>query len=105
MTSSFPGAHLKVSSHLTVVDVIRPSYWTLVHLDNPASVRASFARNGLPETTVTTVAQAIWSERRRCVEFMMKVELGVDKPDSALARVSALTIALSYVSLRSGLRS
>jgi hypothetical protein len=36
---------------------------------------------------------------------MVKVELGVDEPDPARARVSALTIALSYVSLPSGLRS
>jgi VIT1/CCC1 family predicted Fe2+/Mn2+ transporter len=65
-----------------------------VEMEEVASIFRSY---GLPETTVTTVAQAIGSDRRRWVEFMMKFELGVDKPDPARARVSALTIALSYV--------
>jgi vacuolar iron transporter family protein len=65
-----------------------------VEMEEVASIFRSY---GLPETTVTTVAQAIGSDRRRWVEFMMKFELGVDKPNPARARVSALTIALSYV--------
>jgi vacuolar iron transporter family protein len=44
-------------------------------------VASIFRSYGLPETTVTTVAQAIGSDRRRWVEFMMKFELRVDKPD------------------------
>ncbi len=37
------------------------------------------------------------SDRTRWVEFMMKHELGLEKPDPRRARRSALTIALSYV--------
>jgi VIT1/CCC1 family predicted Fe2+/Mn2+ transporter len=32
------------------------------------------------------------------VDFMMRFELGLEKPDPARARQSALTIALSYIS-------
>jgi vacuolar iron transporter family protein len=65
-----------------------------VEIEEVASI---FRAYGLPETTVASVAQAIGSDRRRWVEFMMKFELGVDKPDPARARVSASTIALAYV--------
>ncbi len=65
-----------------------------LELEEVASIFRSY---GLPETTVTTVAQAIRSDRRRWIEFMMKFELGLDKPDPARARVSAVTIALSYI--------
>jgi VIT1/CCC1 family predicted Fe2+/Mn2+ transporter len=65
-----------------------------IEMEEVASIFRSY---GLPETTVMTVAEAIRSDRRRWVEFMMKFELGVDKPDPARAHVSALTIALSYV--------
>ena len=65
-----------------------------VELEEVASIFRSY---GLPETTVASVAQAIRSDRRRWVEFMMKFELGLDKPEPARARVSAMTIALSYV--------
>ncbi len=56
-----------------------------------------FRSYGLPEATVASVAQAIRSNRRRWVDFMMKFELGLEKPDPRRARTSALTIALSYV--------
>jgi VIT1/CCC1 family predicted Fe2+/Mn2+ transporter len=52
---------------------------------------------GLPETTVASVARAIRSDRRRWIEFMMKFELGLDKPDPARARTNAATIAGSYI--------
>jgi VIT1/CCC1 family predicted Fe2+/Mn2+ transporter len=65
-----------------------------VEMEEVASIFRSY---GLPEATVTTVAEAIRIDRQRWVEFMMKFELGVDKPDPARARVSAMTIALSYV--------
>jgi VIT1/CCC1 family predicted Fe2+/Mn2+ transporter len=60
------------------------------------AVASIFRWYGLPETTVTSVAQAIRSDRRRWIEFMMKFELGLDKPDPARARTSAVTIAGSY---------
>jgi VIT1/CCC1 family predicted Fe2+/Mn2+ transporter len=65
-----------------------------VEMEEVASIFRSY---GLPEQTVTSVAEAIRSDRRRWVEFMMKFELGLDKPDPTRARTSAVTIALSYV--------
>src|SRR5207237_3276281 len=43
------------------------------------------------------VAHAIGRDRRRWVDFMMRFELGLERPDPKRARVSALTIGLSYV--------
>ena len=65
-----------------------------VEMEEVASIFRSY---GLPEATVTRVAQAIRSDRRRWIEFMMKFELGLDKPDPARARTSAMTIAASYI--------
>jgi len=56
-----------------------------------------FRSYGLPETTATRVAHAIRRDRRRWVDFMMRFELGLERPDPKRARVSALTIGLSYV--------
>jgi vacuolar iron transporter family protein len=56
-----------------------------------------FRSYGLAEAMATTVARAIRRDRGRWVDFMMKFELGLDRPDPLRARVSALTIGLSYV--------
>ena len=56
-----------------------------------------FRTYGLPETMATRVAHAIRRDRRRWVDFMMRFELGLERPDPRRARVSALTIGLSYV--------
>jgi predicted membrane protein (TIGR00267 family) len=52
---------------------------------------------GLDAATAARVAKEMRADRRRWVEFMMKHELGLEKPDPRRARQSALTIALSYV--------
>ena len=41
-----------------------------------------FRSYGLPEETVATVVKAISSDQNRWVDFMMKFELGLEKPDS-----------------------
>jgi VIT1/CCC1 family predicted Fe2+/Mn2+ transporter len=64
-----------------------------IEMEEVASIFRSY---GLPETTVSSVAQAIRRDRRRWIEFM-KFELGLDKPDPARARTSAVTIAGSYI--------
>ena len=56
-----------------------------------------FRSYGLPEGMATKVAHAIRRDRRRWVDFMMRFELGLERPDPGRARVSALTIGLSYV--------
>jgi len=56
-----------------------------------------FRSYGLPEAMATTVAHAIRRDRRRWVNFMMKFELGLERPDPLRARASAMTIGLSYI--------
>ena len=56
-----------------------------------------FREYGLPEATVAEVVEGISSDRQRWVDFMMRFELGLEKPDPGRARASALTIAGSYV--------
>jgi len=56
-----------------------------------------FESYGLPRKIATEAAHALSEDRTRWVDFMMRFELGLEKPDPARARTSALTIALSYV--------
>jgi VIT1/CCC1 family predicted Fe2+/Mn2+ transporter len=65
--------------------------------EEEAEVARVFRGYGLEETTVAAVVKAIRSDRDRWVDFMMKFELGLEEPDPKRARVSALTIALSYI--------
>jgi VIT1/CCC1 family predicted Fe2+/Mn2+ transporter len=56
-----------------------------------------FREYGLDAKTVNTVVDAIRSDQQRWIDFMMRFELGLEKPDPGRARRSALTIALSYI--------
>jgi VIT1/CCC1 family predicted Fe2+/Mn2+ transporter len=56
-----------------------------------------FRSYGLPEETVATVVKAISNNRNRWVDFMMKFELGLEKPNPKRASRSAMTIAGSYI--------
>lgn len=59
--------------------------------------RDIFRSYGLPEEQVVKVVEAISSDRKRWVDFMMKFELGIEMPNPRRARNSALTIALAYM--------
>jgi len=65
--------------------------------EEEAEVAKVFRAYGLPEETVQTVVKAILSDQTRWVEFMMRFELGLEKPDPSRARRSATTIAVSYI--------
>ncbi len=56
-----------------------------------------FRSYGLDEATVDRVVGAIRSDQTRLIDFMMKFELGLEKPDPKRAGRSALTIAGSYI--------
>ncbi|MGH9366801.1 MAG: VIT1/CCC1 transporter family protein [Thermoanaerobaculia bacterium] len=56
-----------------------------------------FEGYGLPHDRAVEAAHALRRDRKRWVEFMMRFELGLEKPDPLRARASALTIGLSYV--------
>src|SRR3954467_5861500 len=56
-----------------------------------------FRAYGLKEETVQEAVRAIRSNRERWIDFMMRYELGLEKPDPKRAGISALTIAGSYI--------
>jgi VIT1/CCC1 family predicted Fe2+/Mn2+ transporter len=51
---------------------------------------------GLNEEQITPVVESISQDRQKWVDFMMRFELGLEKPDPKRALQSALTIGLSY---------
>lgn len=56
-----------------------------------------FANIGLSEELQKKAADEISKDKKQWVDFMMKYELGLDKPDPKRATKSALNIGLSYV--------
>jgi vacuolar iron transporter family protein len=56
-----------------------------------------FANIGLSKEIQEKATQEIAQDKDRWVEFMMKYELGLDKPDPKRATKSALNIGLSYI--------
>jgi len=62
-----------------------------------AEVAGVFRGYGLDDKQIAPVVAAIRADRGRWVDFMMHFELGLETPDPARARISALTIAVSYI--------
>ena len=60
-------------------------------------VRLIFAQYGLNEQTQNSIADELAKDKDKWVEFMMKYELGFEKPNINRARNSAATIGLSYI--------
>ena len=56
-----------------------------------------FRDYGLQGAALEQVTAAIASDQKRWVDFMMRFELGLERPDPRRAPISALTIAISYV--------
>ena len=56
-----------------------------------------FRGYGMSEQDIVPVVDAICTDQKHWVDFMMKFELGFDEPDPQRARNSALTIAISYI--------
>jgi len=56
-----------------------------------------FRGYGLAEEQVRPVVNAIASDQKRWVDFMMRFELGLEPPDPKRATRSAATIAASYI--------
>jgi predicted membrane protein (TIGR00267 family) len=55
-----------------------------------------FQSYGLSHAESAPVVEALSKHPQKWVDFMMRFELGLEKPDPKRALVSALTIALSY---------
>ena len=60
-------------------------------------VQHVFRDYGLTEEQMRPVVQAIVSDQKRWVDFMMRFELGLEEPDKNRAKISAITIAVSYI--------
>lgn len=60
-------------------------------------VKEVFAHYGLNETTQNTIADELAKDKDKWVDFMMKYELGLEKPNANRARNSAATIGISYI--------
>jgi vacuolar iron transporter family protein len=60
-------------------------------------VKEVFAEYGLDEATQNVIVEALSKNKDKWVEFMMRFELGLEKPDINRARDSALTIGISYI--------
>jgi VIT1/CCC1 family predicted Fe2+/Mn2+ transporter len=66
--------------------------------DEEAAEVAGVLRNyGLSEQESSPVVTALRQRPKDWVDFMMRFELGLEKPEPARARTSAATIALSYI--------
>ena len=59
-------------------------------------VKDFFANIGLSEEIQVMASEEIAKDKKQWVDFMMKFELGLDKPDPERARKSALNIGISY---------
>jgi len=60
-------------------------------------VAALFRQFDMSHAQIEPVVDAIRSNRKRWVDFMMRFELGLERPDPKRARRSAVTIAGSYI--------
>ena len=60
-------------------------------------VRFIFAEYGLSNHTQSIIADELAKDKVKWVDFMMKYELGMEKPDANRARNSAATIGFSYI--------
>ncbi len=65
--------------------------------DEEAEVAGVFREYGLGEDQIRSIVAALKDKPVAWVDFMMRFELGLEKPEPARARNSALTIALSYI--------
>ncbi|HEY9534737.1 MAG TPA: VIT1/CCC1 transporter family protein [Mucilaginibacter sp.] len=60
-------------------------------------VKEVFADFGLSATLQQQIADEMEKDKDKWVDFMMKYELGLEKPDPNRAKKSALTIGISYI--------
>jgi vacuolar iron transporter family protein len=56
-----------------------------------------FRDYGLSQEQMTPIVNAITGNQKKWVDFMMRFELGLERPDPARASRSAVTIAASYI--------
>ncbi len=60
-------------------------------------VREIFEEMGLSSNSQNIIVEELAKDKDKWVEFMMRFELGLEKPDPKRARKSAMNIGLSYI--------
>lgn len=60
-------------------------------------VRDVFANMGLSKETQNLIADEMAKDKANWIDFMMRYELGLEKPDPKRARNSAMNIGISYI--------
>jgi len=68
-----------------------------LHEREVEEVETIFREYGLEGKVLQNVVNAIAADRRRWVDFMMRFELGLERPDPKRAPISAATIGGSYI--------
>ena len=62
-----------------------------------AEIKEIFAGYGLSDASQTLIVEELSKDKEKWVEFMMKYELGLEKPNANRATTSALTIGIAYI--------
>ena len=62
-----------------------------------AEVKEIFANYGLSESIQDQIVDELERDQKQYVDFMMRYELGLEKPEPNRARNSAVTIGVSYI--------
>jgi VIT1/CCC1 family predicted Fe2+/Mn2+ transporter len=68
-----------------------------MHEREKEEVREVFAAYGLSPASQDLIVDELCKDKDKWVEFMMRYELGLDKPEVNRARKSALNISISYI--------
>jgi len=78
---------------------LRREAWEVDNLPDreKEEVRAIFAGMGMSPETQLQIVEEMSKDKDKWIDFMMRYELGLEKPDPRRARNSALNIGLSYV--------
>jgi vacuolar iron transporter family protein len=78
---------------------LKREYWEVDNLPEKEKdeVREVFEQMGLSRHAQDLVVEEMVKDKDKWVEFMMRFELGLEKPDPKRARNSALNIGLSYI--------
>ena len=78
---------------------LKREYYEVEHLPEKEKqeIKEIFAGYGLSESSQCIVVDELAKDKEKWVDFMMKFELGLEKPDKNRARISAVTIAIAYI--------
>jgi VIT1/CCC1 family predicted Fe2+/Mn2+ transporter len=73
--------------------------WEIDHLEDieKEEVAVIFRNYGLVDAQIAPIIDSMVKDRKQWLDFMMRFELGLETPDPKRARVSALTIGISYI--------